>query len=140
AAGTGRGLDAHEGELDLLARGLDLGAAPGDMDRRTADVEAVGAAGALVVDDFVGLGRLVVADQHAGAVGDDHRGLGDLGLLAQRLEQHRKLVRVEDVDALLLHAERFAQLGEVDARRLFTVDVAAGAGVVLAAGHAHRAV
>src|SRR5690606_20900421 len=43
AAGAGGGLDAHEGELDFLARGLDLGLAPGDVDRRAADVDAVGA-------------------------------------------------------------------------------------------------
>src|SRR6266581_1326671 len=51
--------------------------------------------------------------------------------------QLRQLVRVDDVDALLLHAERLDQLGEVDARRCLAADVAAGAGIGLAAGHAH---
>lgn len=50
AAGTHRGLDAHEGQVDLAAAGLDLLAATRDVDGRTTDVEAVAAAGALVVD------------------------------------------------------------------------------------------
>jgi len=44
------------------------------------------------------------------------------------------------MDAFGLDTQRFNQLGEVDTRRFIAVDVAAVAGVVLAAGHAHRAV
>ena len=44
------------------------------------------------------------------------------------------------MNALLLDPEGRAELGEVDARRVLAINVAAVAGVVLTAGHADRTV
>ena len=68
-----RRLDAHEGQIDLATARPDLLAAAGDVDGRTADIDAVAAAGAFVVDDLVGLQLVIILDQHAGLVGDDDR-------------------------------------------------------------------
>ena len=110
------------------------------MNGRAADVEAVAATGALVFDHLEGFQLVVILDQHAGLIGDDDRHLGHLHFFADGLEQHRQLVRIDDVNAFRLDAQRFDQLGEIDARRLVVVNVATVARIVLATGHADRAI
>ena len=135
---AGGRLDGDELQLHFLARRLDRLLAARDVDGRTTDIDAIAAAGALLVDDFVGLLLLVIIDQHAGLVGDDYRHLGDLDLLTDGLEQHRQLVGIDEVDTFLLDAERLDQTREIDAWPLVAMDALARPRVALAAGHADR--
>ena len=53
ATGAGLVVDGDEGQFDLAPRGLDRLFAAVDVDRRAADLDAVAAAGALVLLDQI---------------------------------------------------------------------------------------
>jgi hypothetical protein len=80
-----------------LAARFDFLATPRDVDGRAADVDAVAATGALVFQHFEGLQLVVILDQHAGLVGDDHRHIRHLHFFAQGFEQNRQFIGVDDV-------------------------------------------